>query len=135
MKVLVTGASGYIGGSVTTALLSAGHQVVGLVRSDERAAEVRARGIEPLIGTLDHLEHRADEVVAQNAKAGHHSPAVDARLAGLDPEYRGLADRVRRLGRGDQQLARHAADPGAGGAVRPALDQHQTVGVLAHFAP
>jgi uncharacterized protein YbjT (DUF2867 family) len=52
MKVLVTGASGYIGGSVAMAL-DAGHQVVGLVRSKERAAEVRARGIEPLLGTLD----------------------------------------------------------------------------------
>ena len=48
MKVLVTGASGYIGGSVATALLAAGHRVVGLVRSGERAAEVRARGIAEL---------------------------------------------------------------------------------------
>jgi hypothetical protein len=83
---------------------------------------------------LDHVEHRADEVVAQGAEAGHHRPAIDLRRPGLDPEYRGFAHRVRRPGGGDQQLARHAADPGAGGAVHPALDQDHTLGVLAHLA-
>ena len=52
MKVFVAGASGYIGGSVAAAMRAAGHEVIGLVRSDARAAQVRERGIEPLIGTL-----------------------------------------------------------------------------------
>jgi len=52
MKVFVTGASGYIGGSVAAALLAAGHSVRGLVRSEERAAQVRALGIEPVLGSL-----------------------------------------------------------------------------------
>ena len=83
---------------------------------------------------LDHLEHGADEVIAQIPHPGHHLPAVDTRRAGMDPEHRRLAHGVRRLGGGDQELARHAADPGAGGAVPPALDQDQPVGVLAHPA-
>lgn len=53
MKIFVTGAAGYIGGSVAAALMGAGHRVAGLVRNDERAAQVRSRGIEPAIGTLD----------------------------------------------------------------------------------
>ena len=52
MRVFVTGASGYIGGSVAAALLEAGHSVRGLVRSGERAAQVRALGIEPVLGSL-----------------------------------------------------------------------------------
>ena len=87
MKVLVTGASGYIGGSVATALLAAGHRVVGLVRSDERAAEVRARGIEPLLGTLDDAGLLADAARAAdaviNAANADHRGAVEAILKGL----------------------------------------------------
>lgn len=87
MKVLVTGASGYIGGSVASALLGAGHRVVGLVRSDERAAQVRARGIEPLIGTLDDAALLADAARAVdaviNAANAEHRGAVEAILKGL----------------------------------------------------
>src|SRR5687768_641203 len=52
MKVFVTGASGYIGGSVAAALLAAGHEVRGLVRTQERAAQVKGQGIAPVLGTL-----------------------------------------------------------------------------------
>ena len=87
MKVLVTGASGYIGGSVASALLGAGHRVVGLVRSDERAAQVRARGIEPLIGTLDDAALLADAArdvdAVINAAHAEHRGAVEAILKGL----------------------------------------------------
>jgi nucleoside-diphosphate-sugar epimerase len=87
MKVLVTGASGYIGGSVASALRDAGHRVVGLVRSEERAAEVRGRGIEPLLGTLDDgallaaAAREADAVI--NAANAEHRGSVEAILTGL----------------------------------------------------
>jgi nucleoside-diphosphate-sugar epimerase len=87
MQVLVTGASGYIGGSVATGLLAAGHQVVGLVRSDERAAEVRARGIAPLIGTLDDAallaQAAGDADAVINAANAEHRGAVEAILPAL----------------------------------------------------
>lgn len=53
MKILVTGATGYIGGSVATRLQADGHHVIGLARSDEAAASLTQRGIEPVAGTLN----------------------------------------------------------------------------------
>lgn len=50
MKVLVTGATGYIGSAVASALLKRDHQVVGLARSARSAATLRHRGIEPALG-------------------------------------------------------------------------------------
>lgn len=55
MRILVTGATGYIGGSVATELVAQGHDVVGLARTEAAAGNLRRRGIEPLAGTLnDH---------------------------------------------------------------------------------
>lgn len=56
MRVLVTGASGWIGSAVVPELVAAGHQVVGLARSDRSAAAVAARGAEVVRGSLDDLD-------------------------------------------------------------------------------
>jgi len=53
MKVFVTGATGYIGGSVSDQLVQSGYQVMGLVRSKEKAKLLKDRGIEPVLGSLD----------------------------------------------------------------------------------
>ena len=87
MKVFCTGASGYIGGSVAAHLAAAGHQVTGLVRSQEKADAIRGRGIAPLIGTLDDAATlaqaaRAADVVV-NAASADHERAVDALLGAL----------------------------------------------------
>lgn len=87
MNVFVTGAAGYIGGSVAAGLVEQGHQVHGLVRSEARARQVRERGIEPVVGTLAdgsllaRMARRTDAVI--NAASSDERGAVEAMLGAL----------------------------------------------------
>ncbi len=56
MRVLVTGASGWIGSAIVPELLDAGHEVTGLARSDEAAAVIEAAGAHVYRGSLDDLD-------------------------------------------------------------------------------
>lgn len=88
MNIFVTGAGGYIGGSVAAALLASGHRVRGLTRSDTSAKRLAACGIEPVIGALDDAgllarEARASDGVINTASADH-AGAVEALITGLE---------------------------------------------------
>ncbi|KQN72686.1 SDR family oxidoreductase [Devosia sp. Leaf64] len=53
MRVFLTGATGFIGSKVLNELIAAGHQVIGVVRSESGADAVLAAGGEPYQGTLE----------------------------------------------------------------------------------
>jgi nucleoside-diphosphate-sugar epimerase len=87
IRIFVTGANGFIGGAVASALVAAGHTVRGLVRDKVKADTVAAHGVEPVIGTLDEpallqAEARAADAVV-NAASSDHRGAVEALIAGL----------------------------------------------------
>lgn len=56
MRVLVTGATGFIGTALVPELTDAGHDVVGLARSDRSAAALADAGAEAVRGSLDDLD-------------------------------------------------------------------------------
>ncbi|QKS46576.1 SDR family oxidoreductase [Paenibacillus cellulosilyticus] len=56
MRIFVTGAAGYIGTAVVRELIDAGHQVVGLTRSESGAQVLESLGAEAARGVLEDLD-------------------------------------------------------------------------------
>ncbi|AYG03198.1 SDR family oxidoreductase [Gryllotalpicola protaetiae] len=67
MKVFVTGASGHIGQLATAELITAGHDVVGMARSDAGAERVSALGATPLRATLAEPARVAEAAAGADA--------------------------------------------------------------------
>ncbi len=119
MRVLLTGANGYVGRAARLALADAGHQVVAAVRSLDRLAEGRRSGavavgavdggtewsaalsgvdavlhlVSPPLAEADEAARRAE---ADRVIVGRHDPAGRAGAGG-----RGETVRVRQLAEGD----------------------------------
>jgi len=108
-RVFVTGASGFIGGALTTRLLERGDQVVGLARSDAAAEKVAALGAEVARGDLLDEESIVSGMVG--CEAAYHVAGVNSHCP-ADP---GMLLRVN-VG-GAEAAVRAAARAGIGRMV------------------
>jgi nucleoside-diphosphate-sugar epimerase len=64
MRIFLTGGTGYIGTAVLDAFVRAGHHVDALVRNSEKAAQVQARGGNPVLGDASDPKSYADAAAA-----------------------------------------------------------------------
>ena len=86
--IFITGASGYIGGSIAQKLIKTGMRVRGLVRTKENADALSKLGVEPVVGDLNDTDllirevKLADGVI--NAASADHSESVQALIKGLE---------------------------------------------------
>lgn len=82
MKIFITGATGYIGSAVAEAFARHGHAVWGLTRSKDKARELEAREIKPVIGTM--------ETTSSYAQAAHEADVLIHCAAELSARYQTL---------------------------------------------
>lgn len=135
MRILVTGASGWIGSASVHELISAGHHVLGLARNDASAAKIAGLGAEVVRGSLDDLNSlraaaaRAEGVVhlgynhdfsKMAAAAGTDRAAIEAFAEVLEGTGHPLLIASGLLGLPPGRLGTEEDLPGAGGHPRMA---------------
>ena len=101
MKIFVTGATGYIGGSVAERLLRDGHAITGLVRYKSGAKEIEARGMRAVLGALDD-----SEVIARAARE------ADAVIDTAEANHPGVVDAIASAVRGSGKPFLHTSGSG-----------------------
>jgi nucleoside-diphosphate-sugar epimerase len=108
MRVFVTGASGWIGSAIVPELLGAGHEVIGLARSDASANALAAAGADVHRGDLDDLDTLRDAAATSDgvihlafkhelAFSGDFQAAADADRRAVDTFGEALAGSDRPL--------------------------------------
>jgi nucleoside-diphosphate-sugar epimerase len=108
VKVLVTGATGYLGSVAAAALRSRGHRVLGLARSERSAATMRDHGIEPAMGDFGDPANLQAAVAAADVDAVVSTASVGASAGDNATTFARDRDAVRAiqaaLTRSDQAL-------------------------------
>jgi nucleoside-diphosphate-sugar epimerase len=147
MRIFLTGATGYIGAAVLDALVRAGHDVTALVRDNEKAARVAARGGHPVIGNLaepasfhgsaeaqDGYVHAAFDYASNRGPAIEYAALQEMIAAAKRPRTAGTAAPAKRfiiytsgvwiLGKAPEPIAEDAAvNPIEKAAFRPAHEK------------
>src|ERR1700712_3845301 len=77
MRVLLTGATGFVGSSVLTALLAAGHDVTAVVRNEDAAAAVTKTGATAVIHPLPDTEWLTKQLRETDGFIHTATPDVD----------------------------------------------------------
>jgi nucleoside-diphosphate-sugar epimerase len=85
MKVLITGATGYIGRAVAQRLLTAGHNVTGLVRNEFGVRTLTTAGIEPVHGALDDAHYWPPSSAPRASAQTSSSPGPPAHRCTTGP--------------------------------------------------
>ncbi len=125
MRVFLAGASGVIGRSLTGLLIEAGHGVIGMTRSVQRAEEIRSRGAEAVVcdaleavvcDALEAVAVRSAVVTARPEAVIHELTDLPARI---EPrKYKTQLAGTNRLRReGTRNLVAAAKEAGAGRLV------------------
>jgi nucleoside-diphosphate-sugar epimerase len=92
MRIFVTGASGWIGSAVVAELITEGHHVVGLARSDDAADALERAGVQVQRGTVDDLDVLHATAAASDGVI-HLAFKHDIAFSG---DFQGAADADRR---------------------------------------
>lgn len=87
MRIFLTGGTGYVGAAILDALVRGGHTVTALVRDQEKAKRIAARGGHPIVGNLAEPDSFR---VAAEAQDGYVHAAID-KAARLGPSLEKLA--------------------------------------------
>ncbi|HEU5104714.1 MAG TPA: NAD(P)-dependent oxidoreductase [Solirubrobacterales bacterium] len=110
MKVFVAGASGVLGRPTVRRLVAAGHDVVGMTRREERAAEIRGDGAEAVVCDVFDAEGLREAVVAARPEVVVHLLTSLPQRYSLKEDYLAPTNEVRRVGTRNLIAAARAAE-------------------------
>jgi nucleoside-diphosphate-sugar epimerase len=124
MNIFLTGATGYIGGSVAERLLREGHSITGLVRSESGAKEIQARGMRAVLGSLDDTA-----VIAQAARE------ADAVIDTAEANHAGVVAAIVSALRGSGKPFLHTSGSGIVGSVANGERRDEIYDEYSSFTP